>query len=114
MQAVDWLLKFYRPQDVGDPKYFMAALVHMFDSYPEEVHALAVAPDGIPARLRYLNLKDVGDVLGDLYAPIERRMERERIANQPKLPPRGPRTPEEQARVDAQVNAWLSRRSNAG
>jgi hypothetical protein len=105
--AVDRLLNFYPPLDVSEPQAFIAALVMLFAKYPAELVSAAIDPvSGIPARLKALrSIAAIKEVCDDLYAPIARRIERERIANAPRALPRPKRTPEEQARIDAQVAA---------
>lgn len=105
-RAVSRLLKFYPPLDVGNPEVFIAGIVSIFAQYPTELMAAAVDPRGIPRRLKNLtNLAAIEEVCRDLYAPIARQMERDRIANAPRALPRPKRTPEEQAKIDAQVAA---------
>lgn len=103
---MDRLLSFYPPLDVGDPQVFITGIVTLLAQYPAELMAAAIDPRGIPARVRTLNsLAVIKQVCDELYAPIARRIERDRIANAPRALPRPKRTPEEQARIDAQVAA---------
>lgn len=95
------------PQDVGDPKAFLAGMVALFADYPAEVFEQAVFT--IPQRSDRPTLKIARAVLDELYEPVRRRVERDAIERQPKLLPRPRRSPEEQARVDAQVAAWRAR-----
>jgi hypothetical protein len=107
-KAVERLLSFYPPLDVSDPKVFIAGIVAILAEYPAQFYPVVVSPTGIPKRIKYLrNLAEIDEVCQELYAPILRSLEREKIAAQPKLLPRR-RTAEEQARVDAQVEAWRS------
>ncbi len=89
------------PQDVGDPKAFLAAMIALFTEYPPDVGARAVFE--IPKRSDRPTLKIARAVLDDIYEPIVRQIERERIERAPRLLPRRPRTPEEQAKIDQQV-----------
>jgi hypothetical protein len=92
------------PLDVTDPETFIAGIAAVLAQYPDEVVAQAVDPRGIPRRLKALrSLAAIDEICAELYEPVERRLERERIAAQPKLLARPPRTPQEQAEIDAQV-----------
>jgi hypothetical protein len=91
---------------VGDPKAWIAAAVVLFSEYPSEVWPAVV--HGVPRGTPRPHLCDLKCALDEAYEPIERQLERERVAQQARLslpPPRRPRTPEEQALVDAQVEA---------
>jgi hypothetical protein len=115
-KATDRLLDFLPPLDVGNPETFIAGITAIFASYPLEVIALAVDPvKGIPSRTDRPTLKLITDVCDEIYDPIRRRQEydeRERArAAAPALLPRPPRTAEEQASIDAQVEGW---RASAG
>jgi hypothetical protein len=104
-------LKFYGPLDVLEPKVFIAGIVAVLAEYPAHFHAIAVAPTGIPKRIKYLrSLAEIEDVCRELYEPIARKITREQLANQPRQIERR-RSPEEQAKVDAQVEAWRNRRA---
>jgi hypothetical protein len=106
--ATDRLLDFLPPLDVGNPETFIAGITAIFASYPLEVIVLAVDPvKGIPSRTDRPTLKLITDVCEEFYDPIRRRLEyeereRARLAA-PALLPRPPRTPEQQAAIDAQV-----------
>jgi hypothetical protein len=104
-QAVQKLLGFYPPLDVNEPEAFIAGIATIFGKYPDELVALAVEPDGIPSRVKYLNsLAAIKAACDEIYEPIVRRMEREAIERGPKmLGRRRNRTPEEQAAIDEQV-----------
>lgn len=92
------------PLDVTEPEVFMAATIATFVEYPVEVMDLAVPK--IAQRSDRPTLKLIKAVCEELYAPLERQIEREmaeRSYRKGLPPPRRQRTPEEQARVDAQV-----------
>jgi hypothetical protein len=106
------LLSFYPPLDVVDPKTFIAGIVSILAQYPEELMATAVAPTGIPARIKALrSLAAIKEVCDELYEPIARRIERECIANQPLLLAKPKRTDEQQAEIDRQIAVWRAQRS---
>lgn len=99
-------MSFYPPLDVSEPKVFIAGIVAVLASYPPELQDVAVAPTGIPKRLKSLrNLAEIEEVCRELYEPIARRITRGVLENQPRQIEKL-RTPEEQARIDAQVAAW--------
>jgi hypothetical protein len=108
-RSVSRLFALCRPQDVGDPKMFMAATVALFVEYPAEVGEQAVF--AIPKRTDRPTLKAMREVLDDLYAPIARRIERERIASQPLMLAKPKRTDEQQAEIDRQIAAWRAQRA---
>lgn len=111
-QATERLLSFYPPLDVIEPKVFIAGIVAILSEYPAELHEAAVAPTGIPKRLKTLrNLAEIEEVCRELYEPIARRKTREALANQPKYLAPPPRTAEEQAKIDAQVEAWRNHKT---
>lgn len=95
------------PLDVSDPQAFIAGTIAIFASYPVEVMQAAVDPtNGIPGRTDRPTLKTIKAVCEEIYAPIERRIERERAAEEHRRalpPPRVERTPEQQARIEASV-----------
>ncbi len=106
MEATGKLFRFLPPLDVDDPRHFMAAVASILAEYPEQVINAAVCPTGIPARSDRPTLRLVKQVCDEILEPVRREWERraaERDARQSLPPPRRPRTPEEQARVDAQV-----------
>lgn len=108
--ATDRLLDFLPPLDVGNPETFIAGITAIFASYPLEVIVQAVDPvKGIPSRTDRPTLKLITDVCEEFYDPIRRRLEyeeRQRArAAEPVLLPRPPRTPEQQAEIDALVTS---------
>jgi hypothetical protein len=105
-KAVDRLFDLLPPQDVGDPKAFMASVAAIFSQYPDAVVEAAVGgPRGVATRTDRPTLKFIREVCEEFYAPIQRQAERDANASQPKLLPRPPRTAEEQERIDKQVAA---------
>jgi len=92
------------PQDVGDPRAFMAAVTLVFTGYPAEVVDAAIPKIAMLSDKPTLKL--VKAVCDEIYGPALRAIERQRAADDYRRslpPPRPKRTPEEQARVDAQV-----------
>lgn len=109
-KAVDRLFDLLPPQDVGDPKAFMASVAAIFSQYPDAVvEQAAVGPRGIATRTDRPTLRLIKEVCEEFYGPILRDAEREALRNQPKPLPRPPRTPEEQARIDKQVADFRKR-----
>lgn len=95
------------PQDVGDPAALQSAIAATFAGFPSAV--FDQAPVVIAQRSDRLTLKLVTAVCDEIYAPIERQLERDRAAQSHRLglpAPSTKRTPEQQARVDAQVAAF--------
>lgn len=102
--AATRLFRLLPPLDVVDPEAFITATVVLFTQYPAAV--LAEAVDAIACRTDRPTLKIIKAVCDEIYEPILRRIERERAEAQhfhALPPPREPRTPEQQARIDAQV-----------
>lgn len=106
-KAVDRLFDLLPPLDVGDPKAFIAAAATIFAAYPPEVWDAVNDPvRGITGKAARPALADIKKACDLAYEPIERDMERAQARRdylRGLLPPRAQRTPEEQARVDAQV-----------
>lgn len=104
------MLSFYPPLDVLDPETFTSALIALFAHFPIEVMRHAADPvKGIPSRCKYLRLAEVREKLDEIAAPIMRAIQREIAEEQARRslpPPHRNRTPEEQARIDAQVASW--------
>jgi hypothetical protein len=87
---------------VGDPAAFMTAAGAIFAGFPDVVVERAITT--IPMRSDRVTLKLIKSVCDELYAPMLRDIEREQARRSVvKMLPRPPRTPEEQARIDAQV-----------
>lgn len=86
-KTADLLFDLLPPLDVGDPKAFAAATIAILAGYPAEVLDQAVA--AIAKRSDRPTLKFITEVCEELYAPIERRLERERAIDQHRraLPP---------------------------
>lgn len=102
----DRLFDLLPPLDVGDPAAFQAATVAVFAGYPLEVIEAAVPK--IACSSDRPTLKLITAVCEELYAPIGRQIERDLAARSHRLslPPPRKRTPEEQARIDADVTAF--------
>lgn len=109
MMAVDRLLNFYPPLDVAEPRTFIAGIGTLLGQYPGDfLTGIALDPGrGIPARIKHLNnLAVLKEVLDDLYNPVAMRIRREAVLNQPRQLPAPPRSAEEQARIDQQIENW--------
>lgn len=109
LQARSLLTLMFRklpPQDVAGPEEFLTEAVMLFVEYPDEVQRRATSE--IVRRTDRPTIKQMRVVLDELHGPILRKAERDRAIRDAKLalpPPSRKRTPEEQARVDAQVAA---------
>lgn len=111
--AADRLFDMIGILSPGDPQVFCAAVVALMSHYPASVLRAVIDPhSGIPGRRAekkpwQTEIEFYKQVLDELYAPILADRERERRVEAMKsLAPPPPRTPEEQARIDAQVAAW--------
>ena len=98
----------YRRDDAADPDIYVRAAVSVFIRYPESVVLAVTEPaTGLPSTLKWLpSIAEIVECCERHYAPIVRAMERERIRQEAARslpPPSGPRTPEQQAEIDAQV-----------
>lgn len=105
-QQVKRLFGLLPPQDVGDPEAFLTAAIALFAEYETEVMRDAVFK--IAKRSDRPTLKLMREVLDEVDAPRARARERMDATRQLPPPPREPRTPEQQARVDEQVKALRS------
>jgi hypothetical protein len=97
------LFKLLPPLDVTDPKSFMAETISILSGYPDAVTERAAHE--IPRRTDRPTLRLIKTVCDELLDPIERELERRR-AHENHIAgalPRPKRTPEQQARIDAQV-----------
>lgn len=107
VKAVSELANFVPLPDVADHEKFLAALIGLFSQYPAAVTAEAINPvKGIPARLKVLRIASVKEILDEFNEPYARAAARDRAAEEARRslpPPTRKRTPEEQARIDAQV-----------
>jgi hypothetical protein len=92
--------------DVGDPQVYLTGATAILADYPEEIMEQVADPRAATRVLRdYPSLHDIRLACDRLFAPIEREAER-RAAHKSHvagLLPRPPRTPEQQARIDAQI-----------
>jgi hypothetical protein len=91
---------------MADPEQFMAAAAALFARYPAEVQITAV--HRIACRSDRPTLRLMTVVLEEVYAPVRREEERQMAGQNARSPSasRTQRTPEEQARIDAQVATW--------
>lgn len=103
LTIVNKLRKRLPVMDVADPESWMASAVQLFASYP--VSVMERAEFLIPLRTNYPTLKNMREVLDEAYEPVARAIAAERARSETLAlpPPRGPRSPEHQACVDAQV-----------
>jgi hypothetical protein len=95
------------PDDIGDPKLYLAGATQILAEYPDEViKAICTPASGTRLLPDFPTLRQLRVACEEAFAPIERQYEREqaqRDAMRGRLPPRLKRTPEQQAKVDAQV-----------
>src|SRR5215475_6167574 len=78
-QAARQLFAFCEMPEIGDPKAFMAAVVAIFEQFPNEVVRQVVDPArGIPSKHRRPALVDIRKACDDAYAPIDRANARAR------------------------------------
>ena len=88
------------PQDVGDARAFLTASIALFAEYAPDTMEHACFE--IVRRSDRPTLRLMAEILGNIEAKT--REHEERAARRRRLPePNTPRTPEQQARVDAQV-----------
>jgi hypothetical protein len=86
--------------DVADPRAFMIAATAIFAHYPAETW------EGVLAEVKPRpELADIKAACERAYEPIERRTDRDRARLALPAPERLPRTSEQQAAIDAQVEA---------
>ena len=105
-KAAQSLFAIIPPAPMGDSKAYMTMVVKVFAEYPENVMIQAV--EKIAVQTNNPTLKLIKDTCEEVYEPIRRNEEskqRERDREMALPPPRHKRTPEEQARIDAQVTA---------
>lgn len=98
-----------RMPDVHDPEAYLAGATAILAQYPPEVMAALADPvSGTRHMKDFPTLRDLRVACDVLFEPIEREIERRRAEEQHRLGLPAPRrrTPEEQARIDAQVRAW--------
>lgn len=85
----------------------MTATVMIFSAYPPQVWEVVICPvRGIPGKTPRPTLADIKTACDVAYEPIERQIERERVAESHRralAPPRAARSVEDQARIDQQV-----------
>jgi hypothetical protein len=104
--ATQALFKLLPPQTFGDARAFLAATTAIFSTYPLGVMRAAIVE--IAVRTERPSLKVIKEVCEEIYEPIRHQEWRAQVALDIKrslAPPRHPRTPEQQAAIDAQVEA---------
>jgi hypothetical protein len=112
-RAADALFRFCTPVDVGDPRAFLAAVIGIFMPYPTEVmEAVADPVRGLPSRVKRPDLVDIRRACEEAYAPIERRLERERAIEQQRRLLETPRDPAERPTKEDLLakHPWLFKR----
>lgn len=94
------------PDDIGDHKTYLAGAVAIIAEYPREVGEKLSDPRiGTRVMGDFPTLSRLRKACDELYAPLEREAER-RAAHTSHIAgalPRPKRTPEQQARIDAQI-----------
>lgn len=106
MKQVDRLLSLLPPLTVTDPKEFISGAVATFARYPDEVMKAAVF--AIASTSDRPTLRIMKQCLDDVSAPIDREWERQEAHRDhvAGLLTRPKRTPEQQARIDADVASF--------
>jgi hypothetical protein len=116
-KMVDQLFGWCQMPDAGDAKVYLAGAVGILSDYPPAVmEAIADPRTGTRVLKDYPTLSDLRQACDELHAPFVREAQR-RAAHESHLltpPPRPPRTPEQQARIDAQVGDDKMRLIRAG
>lgn len=101
-RLVHWLFQLTKIPDVGDPEAFLSAATMIFADYAPEIGEQAVPI--LAKKSDYPSLRLMSEVLDELNAAAlerQRRNDGHKLA-MPHIAPRAKRTPEEQAKVDAQ------------
>jgi hypothetical protein len=94
------------PENMGDPKVYLAGAVAIVAQYRPEVSEMLADPRiGTRVLGDFPTLSRIQRACEELSAPIERECEREaaHLSHIAGLLPRPKRTPEQQANIDAQV-----------
>lgn len=90
--AANQLFRFCEPSDVGDPEAFFAAVIGIFLEFPIPVMMLVADPvHGLSSRVRRPHLTDIRTACEDAYAPIARKLMRQRALPPPPPPEPGPK-----------------------
>lgn len=105
-KAARELFDLLPPQDVTNPRMFMAAVVETLSNYHQSV--ITSAPIAIAKRTNRLTLKVVTDVCDELQDPIARKFERDRAAASHWLGLISPAKPDQERR-DKQVADYEER-----
>jgi hypothetical protein len=101
--------------DTGDAETYLAGAVAIIAEYPRHVGEAFADPRSGTRYLRdYPTLSALRRACDDVYEPMKRDDERASIHYFPRELPRPPRTPEEQARVDASITDWKRRSAGMG
>jgi hypothetical protein len=102
-RLVEQMFKNLPPQDIGDAETFLTSAVTLFERYAPDVAETAVFE--IVTKTPRPTLDVMKTVLDELTSrSIERESRNDKkMRALPHIAPRAKRTPEEQARVDAQV-----------
>jgi hypothetical protein len=92
--------------DVGDPRFFLSAVIELFMEFPVEVmEAVSDPVRGLPSRVKRPDLVDIRRACEEAYEPIRRKRERDEIAEQRRRalpqPERAPRLTREE--IDAKL-----------
>jgi hypothetical protein len=114
---VDLLYGWCQMPDMGDPNVYLAGAIEILADYPPAVmEAIADPRTGTRLLEDYPTLCDLRRACDKLNAPLVREAERRATRESHLLapPPRQPRTPEQQARIDAQVGDEKMRRIRGG
>ena len=108
--ATERLFAWCQMPDVSDPKIYLAGVVGILADYPSEVMDRLADPRSGSRLLRnFPTIPEIRRACEETYAPIRREEERRQVredARRSLPPPQRLRTPEEQAKVEAQVAAW--------
>lgn len=98
--AAKQILGFYPEIPASDPRSFAAGLVQTLSIFPREVIERATDPiTGIPAKIKFLNLAEIRDLLEQWRGEHLDHIARVERATRKFLPPPEPESPEMRDRV---------------
>lgn len=120
--AVKALCGCYRKDEAADPAIYSAAIVAVLEEYPDDIVSMVTDPrTGLPSKCQWLptvkEVKDACDYLVEQTSAAGRRqrdLDRQMVDRaqfEAEQNSKRERSPEEQARVDYQIDEWKRRKA---